>query len=322
MKNNLDFQPQWGLRGPNRQTIFAALWPSCIHPPTPRRHIVTLHDGEQALVFENGPADPTLPAVALVHGLGGTYASPYMQRISTKLARLGIRVFRVNLRGCGTGVPLARKTAHAGCSRDLADILSWIQQQTKQPQIAVAAFSLGGNILLKMLTEIQQFPSLNISRAVAVAPPIDLAVSCREISIRHRGFYDRSFLRGLRKDLKKRALYYPDCPWNTLKPFPRTLREFDDRFTAPLNGFKGADDYYQKCSSKECLHQIRTPTTILIAKDDPVVPADCFNDVSLSNTTTLMHTTHGGHLGYLSRRLPDGSYRWMDAKVIEWLRSF
>ena len=107
MNNDLDFQPPWGLRGANRQTILGALWPSCIHPPTPRRHTVTLHDGERALVFENGPTDTTLPAVALVHGLGGTYSSPYMQRISTKLARSGIRVFRINLRGCGTGVPIA-----------------------------------------------------------------------------------------------------------------------------------------------------------------------------------------------------------------------
>lgn len=319
MNVQLDFKQHWGLSGPHRQTILGALLPSRFKPVHTKRHAVTLDDGEQLYVFENGPSTSRAAPIVLVHGLGGSYQSGYLKRITAKLAKSGHQVFRVNLRGCGEGVRLARKTAHAGCIQDLADTLSWIQHHTNNAALAIAAFSLGGNILLKLLTQIRQFPGIGISRAVAVAPPVDLETSCQKITERHRGFYDRSFLRSLRKDLKIRAAMYPDCPHAQLEPFPRTLRDFDDRFTAPLNGFDGASHYYHQSSSKDQLGQITTPTTILIAEDDPVVPVQIFADVKLSTTTNLLRTRHGGHLGYLSRRLAQGDRRWMDWKVMELL---
>jgi predicted alpha/beta-fold hydrolase len=319
MSKHLQFRQHWGLSGPHRQTVIGALLPSRYKPAHTRRHIVTLEDDEQLYLFENGPSNSGTVPIVLVHGLGGTYQSGYLVRISAKLAQRGMQIFRVNLRGCAEGVQLAQKTAHAGCIHDLANALEWIQQHSNGLAPAIAGFSLGGNILLKLLTQLQQFPGLQISRAVAVAPPVDLDASCQAITKQHRGFYDRSFLRSLRKDLKARAKVYPDCPYARLNPFPRTLREFDDRFTAPLNGFQGARDYYQKSSSKDQLDQITTVTSILIADDDPVVPAGIFEDVELSASTTLLRTRHGGHLGYLSNRLPEGDRRWMDWKVIELL---
>ena len=319
MSKRLEFKQHWGLSGPHRQTLFGALLPSHIRPVKTRRHTVTLDDGEQLYLFENGPARSPAAPIVLVHGLGGSYQSAYLTRISAKLAQRGHQVFRVNLRGSGEGVHLARKTAHAGCIQDLVNVLGWIQRHSNERAPAIAAFSLGGNILLKLLALLRQFPETRISRAVAVAPPVDLETSCQQITERYRGFYDWSFLRTLRQGLKIRSTLYPDCPHAQLKPFPHTLRDFDDRFTAPVNGFAGASDYYQQSSSKDQLGQITTPTTILIAEDDPVVPVHIFSDVKLSATTTLLRTRHGGHLGYLSARLAQGDHRWMDWKVIELL---
>ena len=319
MIKQLPFRQHWALAGPHRQTIFAALLPSRPKPVDTRRHIVTLDDGEQLYLFENGPATSTTPPIVLVHGLGGSYQSGYLERISAKLALRGRQVYRVNLRGSAEGIHIARKTAHAGCIHDLAEALSWIQLHCSSAALSIAAFSLGGNILLKLLAELQQFPDLTISRAIAVAAPVDLETSCRQITERFRGFYDWSFLKDFRKDLKFRATLYPDCPYAQLTPFPTTLLDFDDRFTAPLNGFAGASDYYEQSSSKDQLAKITTPTTILIAEDDPVVPVEIYADVELSASTTLLRTERGGHLGYLSHRLPQGDCRWMDWKVIELL---
>ncbi|HIN53056.1 MAG TPA: alpha/beta fold hydrolase [Alphaproteobacteria bacterium] len=319
MDNVLNFKPHWGLGGANRQTIMGTLLPSRHKPSTPQQHTVTLADGEQLLLYENGPRDCERPNIVLVHGLGGCYTSGYMQRISAKLSHGGRRVFRVNLRGCGEGMSLARKTAHAGCSQDLAHAIAWIQQYTGQRDIAIAGFSLGANIMLRMLAQHQQYPDLSIIRAVAFAPPIDLAYGCQQLSIRNRGLYDRYFLKGLRRNLKRRRSMYPECPYSTLNPFPKTLEEFDDRFTAPLNGFAGAADYYQQSSSKYQLHKIQATTTIIYADDDPVVPSEVFTDVELSKSTKIYSTTHGGHLGYVSQRLSTGDRRWMDSTVIDLL---
>ena len=119
----------------------------------------------------------------------------------------------------------------------------------------------------------------------------------------------------MKKNISERGKFHPDCPWTELVPFPKTLFEFDDRFTAPLNGFVDAEDYYHQSGSKGCLDQITVPTTILVSNDDPVVPAEIFDDACFSSSTTLIRIQSGGHMGYLGRC----GKRWMDDQIIQWL---
>ena len=210
--------------GANRQTIMGMLLRSRPKPSSPQQHTVTLDDGEQLFLYENGPHDCEQPNIVLVHGLGGCYTSGYMQRISGKLSQGGRRVFRVNLRGCDEGMSLARKTAHAGCSQDLANAVTWIQQYTRQHDIAIAGFSLGANILLRMLAQHQQYPDLSIIRAVAFAPPIDLAYGCQQLSIRHRGFYNRYISKGIASKSQASAVDVPRLPLQHFKSIPQNTR--------------------------------------------------------------------------------------------------
>lgn len=318
-KTPLQFHPHWAAQGPHRQTVFGTLLPSRFRPTRTRHHVVQLKDGEHLLVFENGLSQQDRPPCVLVHGLGGSYRSGYMQRIAAKLAAQGQHVFRINLRGSEEGVRCAYRTAHAGCSADLADTLRWVQNFSGHSAAAVAGFSLGGNIVLKLLSELDDHSDLTVSHAIAVAPPIDLDFSCRKIRDRHHGFYDRSFLKSLRRGMRQRKRIYPNCPFVDLNPFPRSLREFDERFTARLNGFKGADDYYQQSSSKWRLNNIRVPTRILYAEDDPVVPAEIFKDACFSTSTSVFQTRYGGHLGYLAATRSLGDHRWLDATIVQWL---
>ena len=149
----------------------------------------------------------------------------------------------------------------------------------------------------------------------SICPPIDLAYSSLKITEKHLGFYDYQFIRTLKKGITERRHFHPDCPSTELSPFPKTLFDFDNRFTAPLNGFIDAADYYQQSSSKRGLNQITVPTTVLIANDDPVVPAEIFDDACFSDSTTLIRTEYGGHMGYLARK----GKRWMDDQIIHWL---
>ncbi len=313
-----EFIPRRFLRCRHRQTILAALFGGTVDLPDSRQHCLELPDGDRLYVYDDSPVSAessTQPPVLLVHGLGGSHESSYMTRIASRLRQQSRSVFRMDIRGCGKGIAIAEKTAHAGASDDLARTGLWIQRHTQKPSLQIVAFSLSGNILLKLLSELSRYPELQVSQAIAICPPVDLAYSSQKITSKYLGFYDYQFIRSLKKDLAVRRKYHPDCQWSDLSPFPKTLFDFDNRFTAPLNGFSDALDYYHQSSSKDKLAAITAPTIILVANDDPVVPAEIFDDVCLSDSTTLIRTEQGGHMGFLAR----GATRWMDEQIIHWL---
>ena len=315
-KSTTEFVPRRFLSCRHRQTILAALFGGTIPLQDSNQLTVDLPDGDQLYIYDDSTVVKSpAPPVLLVHGLGGSHQSSYMIRIANRLRRQSRNIYRMDMRGCGKGISIARKTAHAGASDDLAQTALRIQELTGEPAIQIVAFSLSGNILLKLLAELGEYPELQITNAIAICPPIDLAYSSQMITDKYLGFYDRQFIRSLKKDLIKRRKYYPDCPWAQLAPFPKTLFDFDNRFTAPLNGFVDAADYYQQSSSKDRLREITVPTTVLVANDDPVVPAEIFDDAQLSESTTLIRTEFGGHLGFLGRQ----GKRWMDDQIIHWL---
>ena len=112
-----------------------------------------------------------------------------------------------------------------------------------------------------------------------------------------------------------------ECFTDTFTPAEKskTILEFDEAYTAPVAGYKNADDYYVICSSKNFLEDISVPTTILCATDDPFIEPSIFKSVRMSSSIELNTPDFGGHMGYLSSKLtPLGDYRWMDFMVCDW----
>ncbi|OYV87501.1 MAG: hypothetical protein B7Z73_10010 [Planctomycetia bacterium 21-64-5] len=183
--------PTLSLDGPDQQT--GAVWVElCDGVPCLRSragqvasslrvngHAVTtarLHDGDQIVLHDDCPEgwQPGDRVALLIHGLAGCHQSIYMLRIAARLEELGVRAFRMDLRGCGAGVGLARLPYHAGRSEDAAAALETIARLCPASPVALVGFSMGGNIALKLLGELGEERCGHLDRAVAVCPPFDL----------------------------------------------------------------------------------------------------------------------------------------------------
>jgi predicted alpha/beta-fold hydrolase len=155
-----------------------------------------------------------------------------------------------------------------------------------------------------------------LQAVVAVAPPIDLAATCRHISAGFNKMYDRAFVRSLMRMVEERRKAIPEARHIEMPRRPRRIWEFDELFTAPLAGFAGAEEYYAKSSSAPLLDAIRVPTLILTAADDPLVPVRQFETASYSPAVRLHVTEYGGHVGDLGADGPDADRRWLDWRLV------
>ena len=158
--------------------------------------------------------------------------------------------------------------------------------------------------------------------AVAVNPPIDLEQCSQSLCRWSNRIYDQNFVKLLMRDVERRLANFPSLPKPQWKTPPRSLREFDDLYTAPVAGFESAADYYARCSGNQFVDSIRIPTLILSAEDDPIVPPDAFRALPTVEGVTVHIASSGGHLGYVGRKQSDPDRRWMDWRVIQWLMPF
>jgi uncharacterized protein len=332
------FHPHPLLRGGHVQTLAAYWFHGESLPEQATRHEVTLDDGDRIVLHDDAPADWSTGegVVLLIHGLAGCHASPYMQRIARKLRARGLRTFRLDLRGCGAGLALARFPYHCGRSEDARAALRSIATLCPGSPVALIGFSLGGNIALKLLGEEPARLPDNLERVAAVCPPIELKTCVEAFQKGINRLYDRYFARLLRDQVAARkrllpATVIPDGWPDPLDPgkrnstprfrAPRGVYDFDDRFTAPVAGFGTANNYYDRCSAAQFLPAIRRPCLILAAADDPLIPKRIFDRLPPNPSVILCLTAHVGHLGYLGRASADADRRWLDWRIVEWCES-
>lgn len=241
------------------------------------------------------------PLVLLVHGLTGSEDSTYVLATASALLRAGYPVLRLNQRGAGPSRPFCRDRYHAGRSDDLARAIAELPARATALGIVGVGYSLGGNVLLKYLGE--QGRGALMSAAVAVSAPIDLAATCRNMMAPRNALYHRYFLGELRSEALGEGRRLTSKERRAVLA-ARSIREFDDRFTAPRNGFAGADDYYRRCSSASFLGAIEVPTLLVQSEDDPIVPAGPFRAREWRTNPRLLplFLPRGGHVGFHDRR--------------------
>ena len=317
------FRPHPLVRGGDLQTILAVYLPQRGHTYGAKQHRVTLDDGDQLVLHDDCPPDWRAGnrVALLMHGLAGCHQSGYMVRIATKLAARGVRAFRLDLRGCGAGFGLARWPYHSGRTEDAAAALRFIEQLCPGSPVSLVGFSLSGNIALKFCGELGESRCAGLTDCIAVCPPIDLRACSKRLAARRNRLYDRHFVRLLMRQLRAKHLRIADAPGNDYAHRPRTLYEFDDTFTAPICGFGTAENYYRTASSAQFLKQIRVPTRIIAAADDPLIPSAVFGSVPSSSSVDIRVAEGGGHLGFIARRGDDPDIRWIDWRVLDWIEA-
>ena len=225
------------------------------------------------------------------------------------------------MRGCGAAEGLARELNHAGRSDDIATAFDFVAQLHPDDQLFAAGISLGGNQLLRLAGRIgageQARPSWieRVNRIAVVAPPIDL-IRCSENMQRFsRRPYNYYFVRNLFDRIPPRVKLREDFALIAGMPRPRTLFELDERLTAPLSGFSGAPEYYRLSGAGSVAAANPFRTLVLAAKDDPIVPVDCFQRPDWPRNTTVKLTETGGHTGFITR---DGAC-YMDQCIVAWM---
>ena len=310
------------LRHGHAQTLAGYLLPKGPAPLVEQTvaHILPLPDGDAVALHEDTPADWQSgdKTMLLLHGLSGCHQSGYMERTAARLNERGVRTFRMDMRGCGAAYELAQHPAHSARVDDFLSALTRIEELCPGSPIAVCGFSLGGNVVLNTLAEIGASARFPLEMAIVVCPPIDLVACSGSMKQGRLRLYDRHFISALLKTVADRQKWFPEVAPIELAKKPTSLWDFDHAVTAPLCGYDSAEAYYKATSPAPRLPEIRVPTLIVAAENDPLVPVSMFTQAELGPAVSLQIIPGGGHLGFIATGHSDPDYRWLDWRIVEW----
>ena len=244
----------------------------------------------------------------ICHGLEGNSSKSYVKGMAKYFYEKGWNVLAWNYRGCSDEVNLKIRFYHSGATDDLDTVINHVADNYNFTKIHLLGFSLGGNLVLKYLGERGTSVMKNIHKAIGISVPTDLYASCSKLSRGFNHIYGLRFLNQLKDKVKKKSEYFPDdFNISSLKKI-RRLIDFDDSITAPIHGFDNALHYYDQCSAQRFLMNIKIPTLIINAKNDPFLAPSCYpeGDLKRHPFVELITPTNGGHCGFADRELVNG----------------
>ncbi len=313
------FKPAWWLPGPHLQTLWPTLCRREIKHIKLKRERIELTDGD--FVDLDWTEEKDAPLVLVLHGLEGSVHSPYAKGMLHAIEQQGWRGVFMHFRGCSGEMNRHARLYHSGDTEDVAKIITLLKKRRQNQSIAAIGFSLGGNVLLKWLGELGK--NTPLSAAVAISVPFDLSKTAIRIQQGFSRVYDQYFVRTLCKKVRNKFKSQPAPIKLSILDELRSLREFDDKITAPLHGFMNAEDYYQKSSCRQFLKNITVPTLLLQAKDDPFMTEDILPHSSeLSPSVKLELTEQGGHVGFVGGSLPWRAEYWLEQRAPQFLANY
>jgi predicted alpha/beta-fold hydrolase len=317
------FEPlRWVAPG-DLMTVAASFWPRHfpLLPPAEDR-LVEIEPGTRILVRCHWQSERRgRPALVLVHGLEGSSESGYMLGTAERAWRAGFHVFRMNQRNCGGTEQLTPTLYNSSLSGDVRAVVGDLIEREGLEEIFAAGFSLGGNLVLKMAGEMGEQAPAELRAVAGVSPSLDLAACANSLESPRNWIYERYFVSRLKRRILRKARLFPErYRLNGLGSI-RSIRQFDDRITAPYSGFRDADDYYFRASALRVIERVHRPALVVAAQDDPMVPFTSFErpEIREQPFIHLLAPRRGGHCGFISQR-GGGERFWAEKVVVEFFR--
>lgn len=314
--NHTPYSPPLLMGNGHVQTVFPVLFRKIKGLTYARERIITF---DQDFLDLDWSCINTRRLAIISHGLEGNTTRAYVKAMAKALNQGGWDVLAWNYRSCSGEPNLLPRSYHNGATDDLAWVIDHARKKEKYQEIALVGFSLGGNLTLVHLGRDRVDPL--VKKAVVFSVPCDLAASAEVLAKPVNSLYMKRFLILLHQKIKEKMRSMPGALDDTGYDRIRTFKEFDDRYTAPIHGFKDAHDYWEKCSSRQFIPHIQIPTLIINALNDPFLPRECFPvaEAGYNRNITLKMPESGGHVGFVSF---NGTNRyWSEDQAVSFLNS-
>ena len=318
----MPFIPASSYPGPPRfqfngdlQTLWPGVFRKVKNVPF-RRERLELSDGDFVDLdwLQNGG----LNLVILTHGLEGNSSRHYIKGMAKHFAQKGWDALAWNCRSCSGEMNRKLRLYNHGEIADIGEVIDHALQKKDYQKIVLIGFSMGGNILLKYLGVNATTKPDRIKGAVAFSAPVDLHSSVAKLDQPAAAFYRKRFMKMLRPKIEHKARQFPGVI--DVANFEKITcwKDFDDYFSAPLNGYKNANDFYDQASALNFVTNINVPVLLVNAQNDPILTPACFPQ-SLAQSHSFLHFEAprlGGHVGF---DLPRQQTAWSELRAWEFV---
>ncbi|HLV76361.1 MAG TPA: alpha/beta fold hydrolase [Marinobacter sp.] len=303
--------PVW-LRNGHVQSVWPTLFRT-VTMPEPETEVISTPDHDE--LHLDWYRQNSKRVAIISHGLEGHSRRPYVLGMARALVAQGWDVLAWNFRSCGGVMNRQPRFYHSGATEDLHAVVTHALVQDYQ-NVFLTGFSMGGNLSLLYLGQQGEQVNSRISGAIVYSVPVDLAGSAEVLALPSRRIYMQRFLKGLQGKMEDKARRFPELIDVTGYREIRNFEQFDNRYTAPLHGFRDAGDYWANCSALHRLKDIRVPSLMVNAADDPFLSAACFPETKaqLGSYVTLEMPRWGGHVGFVEHAR-DGYY-WSERRAV------
>jgi predicted alpha/beta-fold hydrolase len=317
------FEPRASLQNGHVMTLYS--WGNPRYFPSLPRAVRRYFDvarGTRVVADCHWQSSPWAHATLIaLHGLNGSSEAHYMRGLASKAFARGLNVVRLNQRNCGDTEHLSDSLFHSGLTGDAAHVIDELIRVDGLSAIGVSGYSLGGNLALKLAGEYGGHAPDAVIGVAAVSPIIEISQCTRALERPENWLYEWNFVRDLKRRMRRKEQCHPGLFNLATLNAVKTVREFDETYTAPYFGFRHAEDYYHRASAMRVIDRIRVPALVITAEDDPFVPSEPFHDPKVTGNPhiDLRISAHGGHCGFIGEQSATTDGYWAEDQIVDFI---